>query len=128
METTTAPEGPGADAPAARAKRSLDSHLDEIGRRVKSARNKVDLRAQIVAHPWPALGLAFALGAFAAVAVRRSARAMQDNPIRGALTAGAGAIAIQLLKGYALGQLADAARSWLDERLGGAPRGEPRAS
>ncbi len=131
METTDDNEAPTpaeavaeADERAERAKESLSSRIDELGRRFKSAKNMGNLAEKIAEHPLPAVGIAAALGAFAGLASHLGTPdANGERKLRHTLLAGAGALLLRLAKSYALGQLGDQAKSWIDERtrLDGAP-------
>ncbi len=106
------------DERAERAKESLSSRIDELGRRFRSAKNMGNLGEKITEHPWPAVGIAVALGAFAGAATHLSRPNDGEHKLRHTLLAGAGALLLRLAKSYALGQLGDTAKSWIDERMG----------
>ncbi len=119
METPAAPQDTVADADerVERAKESLSSRIDELGRRYRTAKNMGNISEKIAKHPWPAVGIAVALGAFAGLANHLGH--VEDNgerKLRHTLMAGAGALLLRLAKSYALGQLSDSAKSWIDER------------
>ena len=116
-----------ADERVERAKASLLARLDLLKQRLVDAKEKVDLRAQITAHPLSAVGVAFALGMLAGR--RRTptitpASAAQRTLVGTAL-AGVAAVGLRLLREVAIGQLADVARQWWIEHGGSA---EERAS
>lgn len=122
MENPTAPDDTApemvadADERATRAKASLSSRIDELGRRFKNAKN-MGIGEKIAKHPWPAVGIAAALGAFAGIASHLGRRDENgEHELRHTLVAGAGALLLRLVKSYALGQLGDTAKSWIDER------------
>lgn len=77
-------------------------------------RHAFDLEAPIASHPWPAIGVAVALGAFVGFATRRPRTGARS--LGGAMVAGAGAIVLRLIRSYALEKLAGTAKSWIDER------------
>lgn len=110
-----------ADERAERAKESLSSRIDELGRRFRSAKNLGNLgniAEKVVAHPWPAVGIAVAIGAFAGAAGHRGRPSDGgEHKLRHTLIAGAGALLLRLVKSYVLGQLGDQAKSWIDERV-----------
>jgi ElaB/YqjD/DUF883 family membrane-anchored ribosome-binding protein len=137
METPAEPEDDAPDSVAEaderveRAKESLSSRIDELGRRFRTAKNLGDLSARIAKHPWPAVGIALALGAFAGLASHVGRRDENgERKLRHTLIAGAGALLLRLAKSYAMGQLADSAKSWIDERtrMDGADETEKAAS
>ncbi|MBL0214196.1 MAG: hypothetical protein IPQ07_09935 [Myxococcales bacterium] len=122
----TAPEPPEA-APAvsaidhaedrvARARRALSSRIEELGRRVDRAKDTFDVRAQITKHVWPSIGIAVGLGALLGLVGHPRQHTTGDRTLGATVLASAGALGWKLLRTYALGQLADSARSWIDER------------
>lgn len=120
METPAAPEDNSvaeADERVERAKESLSSRIEELGRRYRTAKNMGNISERIAKHPWPAVGLAVALGAFAGLA-GDLARPDEngERKLRQTLIAGAGALLLRLARSYAMGQLTDTAKSWIDER------------
>ena len=130
METPAAPEETAsatiaeADDRVERAKESLSSRIEELGRRYRTAKNMGNVSDRIAKHPWPAVGIAAALGAFAGIASHLGHVENADQrKLRHTLIAGAGALLLRLAKSYALGQLTDSAKSWIDERtrMEGAP-------
>lgn len=123
METPAAPEDTAPDSVAEaderveRAKESLSSRIDELGRRYRTAKNMGNISDRIAKHPWPAVGIAVALGAFAGIAGHLAPPDdTGERKLRHTLIAGAGALLLRLAKSYALGQLSDTAKSWIDER------------
>lgn len=126
METPAAPDDHTDDAPdtvaeaderVERARESLSSRIDELGRRFRSAKNMGNIADKIAQHPWPAMGIAVALGAFAGAASHLGRPGPDgEHKLRHTLIAGAGALLLRLAKSYALGQLGDTAKSWIDER------------
>lgn len=70
-----------------------------------------DIENAIRSHPLPAIGAALALGAIVALARPRSGDG--ERSVGGMIIAGLGAVAVRLVKSYALTQLSDAAKSWL---------------
>jgi hypothetical protein len=73
-----------------------------------------DLQAKIAAHPWPIVGAAFALGAIIALGTRKGD---ERRSIGSMVAAGLGAVALRLVKSYALGKLGDAAKDWIGDRV-----------
>lgn len=106
-----------ADERVERAKASLSSRIDELGRRYKSAKNMGNIAERITKHPWPAVGVALALGAFAGLASHLGKPGENgEHKFRHTVIAGAGALLLRLAKSYAMGELGDTAKSWIDER------------
>ena len=92
---------------------------------VRSLMSRVE--GLVTAHPLPAVGAAFALGALVALATGRSRD--EGRSVGGMIVAGLGAVAVRLAKSYAIGRLGDAAKSWLlDERDGSQPSATERAA
>jgi len=103
-----------ADRLVEHAKESLMSRVEELSRRFRDAKNKFDVEAQIVAHPLPAIGIAFAIGAAFALAGSRKHAPEAQRGLGGMVIAGLGALAMRMLKDVALSQLSGAAKTWLD--------------
>jgi hypothetical protein len=102
------------------ARASLVAHLGELGRRFKVARARLDVPAQIAAHPLVAVGAALAAGALLGLAgggrrararKPREPRAPNEGGLGRAVMAGLGALAIRAAKELALRGAAQAARS-----------------
>src|SRR4051812_18145307 len=92
-----------ADERVERAKESLSSRIEELGRRFKSVKNMGHLGDRIAEHPWPAVGIAFALGAFAGLASHVGSRDENgDRRLRDTLLAGAGALVLRLAKSFVM--------------------------
>ena len=114
------------------ARESLLARVEEIGRRLHDAREKLDIKAKIAAHPWPAVGIAFAAGAL--LALPRSSRKSRprDAEIKqaevksgliGAAAATLGTLVFTLVKNVAMHQLSGYARDWWERRQ--AMEGQP---
>ena len=94
----------------------LVAHIEELGRRFHDIKEKLDLRAQIVAHPRIAVGIALAAGALLALPRHRKvAEAEAKRSIGGAAAAMLGSLALGLIKNVALHQLSGSAKAWWDE-------------
>lgn len=117
MDTNIDPKVQEADRRIDQAKESLKTRVDELGRRFKDMKNKVDIEAQIVAHPLPAVGIALVLGAMVGYR-RRSSQTEQAKRagISGAIIGGVSALVMRMLKDAALGQLSGAAKTWFDRQ------------
>lgn len=96
------------------AKASLSSRFEELGRRFKDVKETVDVPSKIADHPWPSVGIAFAVGAlFAFVGSSRRDRPSDDKGgIGRTLVAALGALAFRAVKDMAFSQLADLAKSY----------------
>ena len=110
------------DRKVERAKESLMARVDELGRRIKDAREKFDIKAHIAAHPLLAVGAAFALGALVGIPGgrrRTSSGSGSDEQVRrsvGAVVAtGIAGIAIRVAKDFAVRHLAGVAKTWWDD-------------
>lgn len=103
------------------AKASLRARIAVLERRLGDVRDRIDLPEQIRRHPWPAVGIAFALGALVGGRSHRPAgRAAPANAPRprtlGSMAmALASALAFQLLRELAIGQLRSTAERWWRE-------------
>jgi hypothetical protein len=108
-----------ADRRVERAKASLRSRIGLLERRFGDVRDRLDLPEHIRQHPWPAVGIALALGAFAGRGGGGTAIAAIGERSRGRATLGMlGRIAFGLVRELALAQLGLAARRWLDRHGG----------
>jgi len=105
------------------AKDSLIAHAEEIGRRYKDVREKLDIPAHITAHPLLAAGAAFALGALLGMGGRM--RVEPDGTVKrglgGAMFAALGAVAIRFAKDFAVREAAGVAKTWWHNYVGGDP-------
>lgn len=102
------------------ARASLLARVEEIGRRFQDARDKLDIRSKIAAHPWPAVGIAFAAGALLALPKRRKPKSIEAAEARGGLigagAAALGALVLTLVKNVAMHQLSGYASDWWERR------------
>jgi hypothetical protein len=119
METTRDPAREDSEHAADRrieeAKASLVARIDELARRLREARHKLDVPAHIAAHPFIAVGAAFALGALLGSRRRRvRTRADSERGVGGAIVAALGALAMSAAKDFALHHAKGAAGRWLD--------------
>ena len=134
-----------ADRRVERAKASLRARVAVLERRLGDVRDRIDLPEHIRRHPLPAVGIAFAFGALVGSRGRRTAGraaspaepALAGKPrtLGGTALALASALAFQLLRELAIGQLKRTAGRWWSERGGSlderppardlAPRAEP---
>jgi hypothetical protein len=124
MEPRTDPDRLIEDARA-----SLVEHLGELGRRFRAARERLDIPAHIVAHPLPAVGAAFAIGALLGMrgGGRRARKEAGQAGLGSAVMAAVGALAVRLVKELAMRGAAQAAKGWWEQRQGVSPS-ERRAS
>jgi hypothetical protein len=110
------------------ARASLIARIEELGRRLHAARERLDLPAHIVAHPLAAVGIAFAAGALLGMRRRRPITP-GDGPVERSfarvVAAGIGALALRVGKEIAFKQAADYARGWWSAREAAASR-EPQ--
>jgi len=89
--------------------------VEELGRRF----NLGTIEEQITAHPWPAIGIAFVVGGVLGLVTGGRSREVEERRSIGGLIASAvGAIAMKLLKSYAVSVAADQAKSWMASRPG----------
>ena len=106
-----------------RAKASLLARVELLKQKLVDARGKVDLRAQIAAHPLPAVGIAFALGILAGLQrtptnTSVGATVTGGRTLSGTVLAGVAAVGLRLLREVAIGQLGHVARQWWIEHGG----------
>lgn len=101
----------------------LRSRVDLLSRKLDDMRDRIsriDLSEQIHRHPWPAVGIAFALGALAGRGIRRAPRATPERSFGSAAFGVVGTLALHVLRELALAHLGRTARRWWSEH-GGAP-------
>jgi hypothetical protein len=110
METTVDPAVSSGASRVEELKATVTSKMDELRNRF-SGLNREELEAKIVANPWPAVGGAFALGLV--IALGRGRKEPKKRSLGGMVVAGVGAVAVRLLKSYAISQLGDAAKNWM---------------
>ena len=105
------------DRRMAQIKASLLARVDELGRRIKDARDKFDIKAHIASHPLVAMSVAAAVGALLGLrAGERSAPSSEDveRSMGAAAMAALAGIAIRVAKDLAVRQLVGATKSWID--------------
>jgi hypothetical protein len=110
-----------ADADLARD--DLRSRIDQLRHKLDDVRDRIariDLSEQIHRHPWPAVGIAFALGALAGRGIRRAPRAAPERTFSRTAVGAVGAIGLHVLRELVLAQLGRTARRWWGEH-GGEP-------
>lgn len=111
-----------ADGRAERAKASLLERVELLKHRFSDAKHKLDVPSQIASHPWPAVGVAFALGVAAGFG-RNSSPASEpgERTLRDVLLTAAVGLGMRVVRDAVLGQLADLAKQWVTERSAGMP-------
>lgn len=128
------PETHDPDRDIEEAKASLMARMEELGRRITEARQKLDIPAHIAAHPRLAVGIAFGVGVLLGIpgGKKRSkipADAVEvKSGLMGAAIATMASIAFSLIKDVALRQVSGAAKDWWDQRAGRMSESEEQAS
>ncbi len=108
-----------ADRRVERAKASLLARVDALKHKVTEAKDQLDFKAQIARHPLPAIGIAFAIGALAALSGSPPApRAAGERSLRGAALGALAAFGLRMARELAIGQLGHAAKQWWSEQSG----------
>jgi hypothetical protein len=100
-----------ADLRSARAKESLLARVEQLKDRFTEAKHRFNPQEQIVRHPIPAVGLAFALGVIIGLRGRRSADDTRSS-LTGAALAGLATVALRVVREAAMAQLGRAAHDW----------------
>jgi hypothetical protein len=118
METTTQ-EDP--DRRVEEARESLLARVEELGRRLQDAKDKLDIPAHIAAHPRLAVGIAFAAGALLGFPGKHSkshvpGKAEVKSGLVGAAMAALGSLAFALAKNVAFHHLSGQAKTWWDRK------------
>jgi hypothetical protein len=101
------------------ARESLVAHIEELGRRFRDVKDKLDIRAHISAHPRAAAAIAFGAGALLAFPRRRAkpdAAAVKSGMFGAAMTM-LGSLAFTLAKNVAMQHLSGSAKAWWDEHM-----------
>src|SRR5262245_56736315 len=102
-----------ADLRATRAKESLLSRIELLKQRGADARHRFNTQEQIVRHPSPAVGAAFALGVIAGLSRGRAAVPGEArSSLTGAVLAGLATVALRIVREAAMTQLGHAAHDW----------------
>jgi hypothetical protein len=109
-----------ADRRVERAKASLRSRMELLERRLVDVRDRLDVPEHIRRHPWPAVGIALALGVLAGRG-RSTAMAIAAPGERSsgrAVLAMLGGIGLRIVRELALAQLGITAKQWLERNSG----------
>ena len=115
-----------ADRRAERAKASLRSRVEALKDKLGDTREQLNLGAKIANHPWPSVGVAFALGALAGLSSsRRGVMASPGRSFTGAALGVLAAFGVRLVRELAMGQLQHMAQQWWLRRERDAWRDEP---
>lgn len=107
-----------ADRRVEQAKASLRSRVELLERRFVEVRHRLDVPDRIRRHPWPAVGIAIAVGAVLGRGRRMPMLAAATEPSRGRALGIVGKVAIRILRELVLAQLALGARRWIDRNAG----------
>jgi hypothetical protein len=118
METTT--QDP--DRRVEEARESLLARVEELGKRLQGAKDKLDIPAHIAAHPRLAVGIAFAAGMLLGFPGKRSksSNSVGAAEVKGGLVGAAmatlGTLAFALAKNVAFHHLSGEAKNWWDRK------------
>lgn len=116
-----------ADRRAERAKASLLERVDVLKHKITDARHMIDLPSQIASHPWPAVGVAFALGVAAGFGRKSAATAKaSERTLRDVMLTAAVSLGLRVVRDAVLGQLSELARQWWVRRGSEVPVSEIR--
>lgn len=130
QHTTVDPVIVEADRRVERAKASLRARLAVLERRLGDVRERVDVPSRIRKHPWPAVGIALALGALAGRRREPStSMALVAAPLASDIAEGGGSLGrtalralgrlgFRVVRELAIIQLSRVARRWWDEHGG----------
>ena len=118
MESTTE-EDP--DRRVEEARESLSARVDELGRRLQGAKDKLDIPAHITAHPRLAVGIALVAGALLGFPGKRIKADLPDKSdvksgLMGAAMATLGSLVFALAKNVAFHHLSGQAKNWWDRK------------
>ena len=103
------------------ARESLAARVEELGRRLQDAKDKLDIPAHIAAHPRLAVGIALAAGVLLGFPGKRSKSSTPDKAevksgLVGAAMATLGSLAFALAKNVAFHHLSGQAKNWWDRK------------
>jgi|GEM_PF-3303043 len=118
MPANDPPESPVAEADrrVERAKASLLARVELLKHKYDDAKHQLDFKAQIAKHPLPAIGIAFAIGALAAMSggssAPRAAQTPGERSLTGAALGALAAFGLRMAREIAIGQLGNAAKTW----------------
>jgi ElaB/YqjD/DUF883 family membrane-anchored ribosome-binding protein len=116
-----------ADRRAERAKASLLERVDLLKHKITDAKHMLDLPEQIASHPWPAVGVAFALGVAAGFGRKSAATAeASERTLRDVMVTAAVSLGLRVVRDAVLGQLSELARQWWVQRGAEAEASETR--
>lgn len=133
MSANDTPESPVAEAErrVERAKASLLARIELLKNKVGDAKHQLDFKAQIAKYPLPAIGIAFAVGAIAAMSGRpsapRAARGPGEHSLTGAALGALAAFGLRMVRELAIGQLGNAAKQWWSTQGGSIDHAAARA-
>ncbi|MBA3502399.1 MAG: hypothetical protein M4D80_38965 [Myxococcota bacterium] len=103
------------------ARESLLARVEELGKRLQGAKEKLDIPAHIAAHPGLAVGIALAAGALLGFPGKRSrsstpGAAEVKSGLMGAAMATLGSLVFALAKNVAFDHLRGEAKNWWDRK------------
>jgi hypothetical protein len=113
-------EAKAAQARLEAAKESLTHRFEELHRRFNEAKHKLSVTDQIAAHPWPAVGIALAVGALLGFSSGgKKPTIVEQKSVGGRITEAlvgiAGTIALKMIREMAVKQFGGAAKKWWED-------------
>ena len=122
ISDTTDPVIADADQRVERAKASLRSRIHLLERKLGDVRDRLDVPEKISRHPWPAVGVAFALGALAGWRASPTLpRVSTERSLAALATSALGALGVQIVRELVVAQLGRSAKRWWSEHGGRFP-------
>jgi hypothetical protein len=113
-----------ADRRVEEARASLLARAEELGRRFRDVRSKLDISARLAEHPRAAVAIAFAAGALLGSLKKRGPKTDVRGGVLGTLFAAAGSVAFALAKNLTIHHLSSAARDWMQGETSRSPEME----
>jgi len=102
------------DIKVEQAKASIVERIDELGRRARELRHKLEVQRYIVQYPWIATGGAFAVGALLGLLGGRGGKKDDGSAKKSAIGAAIGALVTAAIKELVMSQLKHTAKTWID--------------
>ena len=112
------------DIKVEQAKASIVERIDELSRRARELRHKLEVQRYIVQYPWIATGGAFAVGALLGLLGGGGKKKDDSSAKKSAIGAAIGALVTAAVKELVMSQLKHTAKTWIDGGAHEQPAGD----